>query len=112
MLLIAGDPANGPTDEAAGKAMHDEYMAFTKSILDTGEMVSGDALQGAETATTVRVRNGQRTTTDGPYTETKEVLGGYYVVDCKDLDRALEVAAQIPGARTGSIEVRPIADMA
>src|SRR5262245_21602705 len=111
MLLIAGDPATAPTDEAAGQAMHDEYMTFTKSILDTGEMVGGDPLQGPETATTVRVRNGQRTTTDGPYAETKEVLGGFYIVDCKDLDRALELAAQIPGARTGSIEVRPIAEL-
>jgi hypothetical protein len=107
MLLIT-EPA---TREPAGdldREMSEGYMKFTQSIVESGELVAGDRLQGIDTATTVRVRNGQRTTTDGPFAETKEVLGGYYIVDCKDLDRALDLAAEIPGAATSSVEVRPI----
>ena len=105
-LLIYGDP-NAPGDAD----MHAEYMKFTQEILESGEMVGGDALQAIDTATTVRVDGGKRTTTDGPFAETKEVLGGFYLVDVKDLDRAIELAAKIPGARTGSVEVRPVADV-
>jgi hypothetical protein len=109
MLLIYSDPsAFNPAD---GEKIMGEYMAFTQEILDSGEMVAGDPLQGSETATTVRLRNGKKATTDGPFAETKEVLGGYYVVDVKDLDRAIELAAKIPDARTGGIEVRPILDL-
>ena len=71
-------------------------------------MGGGDALQGVETATTVRVRDGTTETTDGPFAETKETLGGFYILDCKDLDEAIEYAAKIPGAKYGSIEVRPV----
>jgi hypothetical protein len=71
----------------------------------------GDPLEGTETATTVRVRNGNVATTDGPFAETKEVLGGYYILDCKDLDEALGYAAKIPGAKNGAIEVRPIMEL-
>ena len=109
MLLIYTDPAASaeqPPD--AGEAMMGEYQAFTEKIVASGEMVSGDPLQGTETATSVRVRDGRTSTTDGPFAETKEVLGGYYLVDVADLDRATELAAQIPGARTGTVEVRPI----
>ncbi|MDQ6947765.1 MAG: YciI family protein, partial [Actinomycetota bacterium] len=88
-----------------------EYMAFTESIVESGEFVSGDPLQGTDTATCVRLRDGQLSTTDGPFVETKEVLGGYYVVDVKDLDRAIELASQIPDSRTGAIEVRPVMDI-
>ena len=109
MLLIYGDPTEWSDDPAEGEKMMGEYMAFTQGIVDSGELVAGDPLEGADTATTVRVRDGQTATTDGPFAETKEVLGGYYIVDCKDLDRAVEIAAQIPSARTGSIEVRPVA---
>ena len=109
MLLIAGDP-NGVSD-VSDDEMFQEYGKFTQEILDSGEMVSGDPLQGVETATTVRVRDGKRTTTDGPFAETKEVLGGYYIVDVKDLDRAIELAAKIPGARVGAIEVRPVMEL-
>ncbi len=104
VLLIHDDP-NRTED------LTPEYMTFTQSILESGEMVGGDKLEGAETATSVRVRDGRTTTTDGPFVETKEVLGGYYIVDVKDLDRALELAAQIPSARHGGVEVRPIAVM-
>ncbi|MEY2446917.1 MAG: hypothetical protein QOH79_393 [Acidimicrobiaceae bacterium] len=109
MLLIYTDPtAWNPAD---GEKLHGEYMAFTQEILDSGEMVAGDPLEGAETATSVRVREGKRTSTDGPFAETKEVLGGYYVVDVKDLDRAVELVAKIPDSRTGAVEIRPVRDM-
>ena len=111
MLLIYNDPTSWPDDPAAGEKMMQEYGAFTEAILASGEMVAGDPLQGIDTATSVRVRDGKTTTTDGPFAETKEHLGGYYIVDVKDLDRAIELAAQIPGAKTGTLEVRPVADM-
>ena len=111
MLLIYTDPSAWSNDPAAGEKISGEYLAFTQEIIDSGEMVSGDALQGTETATAVRVRGEKTTTTDGPYAETKEHLGGYYVVDVGDLDRALELAARIPDARTGGVEVRPVRDM-
>jgi len=85
-----------------------EYMDFTQSIVKSGNMRAGDALQPTSTATTVRVRDGKTTLTDGPFAETKEQLGGYYLVEAKDLDEASKIAARIPGARTGSVEVRPI----
>ena len=110
MLLIYNDPANWPSDAAAGQQLMKDYMAFSESIEKTGEIVAGDPVQGIETATSVRVRDGKRTMTDGPFAETKEHLGGYYIVDVTDLDRALELAAQIPDARSGVIEVRPLAD--
>jgi hypothetical protein len=110
MLLIYGDPA-AYTDPAAGEKLMAEYGAFTQAIIESGEFVSGDPLQGSETATVVRSRDGQISTTDGPFVETKEYLGGYYVVDVKDLDRAIEVASQIPDVRTGGIEVRPVMDI-
>jgi hypothetical protein len=108
MLLIYSDPSTGPADAAAGEKLMGEYMSFTQEIRDSGEMVAGDPLQGADTATAVRVRLGKVGTTDGPYAETKEHLGGYYIVDVKDLDRAIEIAARIPDARSGTIEVRPV----
>ena len=109
MLLIYTDPtAYNPAD---GEKIMGEYMTFTQQILDSGEMVAGDPLQGVETATSVRVRDGKRSTTDGPFAETKEVLGGYYIVDVKDLDRAIELAAKIPDAKTATIEVRPVRDL-
>ena len=112
LLLINPDPTirGALSDDETGRMMAD-YMTFSQAIVTSGEMVSGDRLHGPEAATTVRVRGGKITNTDGPFAETKEVLGGYYVVDCKDLDRALELAAQIPDARTGSVEVRPVWEM-
>lgn len=110
MMLIYADSTDSADPESRQKLM-DEYVAFTQSIVDSKEFVAGDPLLGPETATVVRLRQGQLTTTDGPFVETKEHLGGYYVVDVTDLDRALEVAAQIPSARTGGIEVRPLLEM-
>src|SRR4029453_6068378 len=97
MLLIYGDPtiAETMTPEEGQKIMSD-YFAFTQSIVESGELVSGGPLEGGEAATTVRVRSGRTATTDGPFAETKEVLGGYYLVDCKDLDRALALAGPNP----------------
>jgi hypothetical protein len=109
MLLIFSDPA-AYSDPAEAQKMMGDYMSFTQAITDSGEFVSGDPLQAPDTATAVRVRSGQVSTTDGPFVETKEFLGGYYVVDVKDLDRAIEVAAQIPDARMGVVEVRPLMD--
>ena len=90
------------------KKMSEEYGAFTQSIIQSGHFKAGDGLQPSTTATTVRVRDGKILTTDGPFAETREQLGGYYLVEAKDLDTALGFAARIPGARDGSIEVRPI----
>ena len=85
-----------------------EYGAFTQSIQESGNMVAGDALQPTSTATTVRVTDGETLMTDGPFAETKEQLGGYYLINAKDADEALAIAARIPSARYGSIEVRPV----
>jgi hypothetical protein len=113
MLLIYSPPdAYAALAPEIGASLNAEYLAYTQQIIDSGEFVAGDPLQGIDTATTVRSRNGQRTLTDGPFAETKEVLGGFYIVDVKDLDRALELAAQLPGIRheLDSIEVRPLLD--
>jgi hypothetical protein len=85
-----------------------EYGVFTQSIIQSGHFKAGDGLQPSTTATTVRVRDGKTLTTDGPFAETREQLGGYYLIDAKDLDTALAIAARIPEARTGSVEVRPV----
>jgi hypothetical protein len=85
-----------------------EYFAFTEDIKNSGQYVDGNALQGVDTATTVRVRKGKTTTTDGPFAETKEQLGGYYMIEARDLNEAIQVAARIPSAKIGSVEVRPI----
>jgi hypothetical protein len=85
-----------------------EYRAFGDSIKKSGQYIGGNALQPTKTATSVRVRNGKISTSDGPYVETKEQLGGYYLIDAKDMKAAVQVAARIPGAKHGTIEVRPI----
>lgn len=90
------------------KQMMADYGAFTQSIVQSGHFKAGDGLQPTTTATTVRVREGKTLTTDGPFAETREQLGGYYLIDAKDLDTALGIASRIPGAKTGSIEVRPV----
>ena len=109
LCLIYGDEQSfeGASDEDRNAVMAD-YMAFTESIQKSGNMVGGNALQPTATATTVRVRDGETLVTDGPFAETKEQLGGYYLVEAKDADEAIAIAARIPGARHGSIEVRPV----
>ena len=88
--------------------MSDEYRSYTQSIIQSGHFKAGDALQPSSTATTIRVREGKTLPTDGPFAETREQLGGYYLVEAKTLDEAIGLAARIPGARAGAIEVRPI----
>jgi hypothetical protein len=111
LLIYASEQDWAAQSEEESQAVNQEYMAFTKDIIDRGLMKGGEALQPTATATTVRVRNGETLTTDGPFAETKDQLGGFYLVDCKDLDEAIEVAAGIPDARRGSIEVRPIMEI-
>ncbi|HEY2817819.1 MAG TPA: YciI family protein [Casimicrobiaceae bacterium] len=89
-----------------------ECRAYGDGLRQSGRWVGGEALQPVHTATTVRVRNGKVTMTDGPFAETKEQLAGFYMVDAKDLDEAIEIAAKIPPARVGSIEVRPVRALA
>jgi hypothetical protein len=107
MLLIYHNEANrmSPQEESQ---MLQEYVGFTQDIVKSGKFKAGDRLEPTANATTVRVRNGKTATVDGPFAETKEQLGGYYLVDAKDLDEAIAIAARIPGAKHGSIEVRPV----
>ena len=109
-LLLIYDPekAWNTMPEAERNQMFGEYMTFTNDIKASGHYRAGDALQPTHTATTVRVRDGKISTTDGPFAETREQLGGYYLVEAKDLDEATKIAARIPSARIGSIEVRPV----
>lgn len=88
-----------------------ECMAYAQSLADSGHLLGGEALEPVHTATTVRVRNGKVAVTDGPFAETKEQLAGFYFIDARDLDEALQIAARIPPARVGSIEVRPVREL-
>lgn len=109
MLLIYSAEGTGPEPGTPefGPFMKG-YGDFTQAVQEAGKFVSGDALQSVSTATTVSVRDGKTETMDGPFAETKEQLGGYYLLDCDDLDEALKYAAMIPSAVHGRIEVRPI----
>ncbi|MGH2815505.1 MAG: YciI family protein [Actinomycetota bacterium] len=111
LLIYASEQDWASQTEEESQAVNQEYMAFTKDIVDRGLMKGGEALQPTSTATSVRLRNGDTLTTDGPFAETKDQLGGFYLVDCKDLDEAVEVAAGIPDARRGTIEVRPVMEV-
>jgi hypothetical protein len=97
--------------EAQRQSIYAEYGQFTEAIKASGHWVSGFELQPTTTATSVRVRDGKRLVTDGPFAETREQLGGYYLVEAKDLDEAIGIAARIPSAKDGTIEVRPVAEM-
>src|SRR3954454_17876484 len=109
LLLIYGEEADGlPPDPDAARAMSDAYSVFTERIAKSGVLRGGDALEAVATVTTVRVRGGEVVVTDGPFAETKEQLGGYYLIECADLDAAIKIAADVPGAKYGSIEIRPI----
>jgi hypothetical protein len=109
MLLIYDSEAAMKTSTAGDReSMMKAYREFTQSIVKSGHMKAGDALQPTSAATTVRIRNGKTLTTDGPFAETKEQLGGYYLVEAPNLDEAIKIAARIPSAHTGSIEVRPV----
>jgi hypothetical protein len=97
-----------PTDAEPDPAMHPVWMDYTRQLQESGALVAGDALQGLDTARTVRVRDGETLVTDGPFAETREMLAGYYLVDVPDLDAALGWAARIPSVGFGSVEVRPV----
>jgi hypothetical protein len=108
LLIYSNEAETKALGEAGLKKMSDEYMEFTKSIVQAGQFKAGDRLKPTSTASTVRVRNGKAAITDGPFAETREQLGGYYLIEAKNLDEATAIAARIPGAKIGSIEVRPI----
>lgn len=112
MLLIYGDEAkmrSAPPD--AMTKMSAAYSAYTKAIKEAGIWLGGDALQQTRTATSVRVGNGKTNVIDGPYADTKEQLGGFYMIEAPDIDAAIGWAARCPGASTGTVEVRPVWEM-
>jgi len=109
LCLIYDDETMWPSmPREQADAIMGEYYNFTNDIQKSGHYLGGNALQPTQTATTVRVRNGKLSSTDGPFAETKEQLGGYYLIEAKDLNEAIQVAGRIPSARFGSIEIRPI----
>ena len=112
MLLIHDDEQVwAKLTEAERHQLYGEYGQFGQQIKDTGHYLAGAQLQPTTTATSVRVRDGKRLVTDGPFAETREQLGGYYLVNAKDLDEAIGIAARIPSAKAGTIEVRPVVEM-
>jgi hypothetical protein len=110
LCLICAEKVMEQMAEDDAAQHYEEYRQFTDSIRKSGHLVSVNRLQPPAEATTVRVRQGNVSTTDGPYAETKEQLGGYYVIEARDLNEAIRVASRIPGASRGCVEVRPIAD--
>src|SRR5215470_9002548 len=106
-MLLIYDPENAWNTMPEGE-MFQDYRTFTEDIKKSKHFVAGEALQPTRTATSVRVRNGKLQTTDGPFAETREQLGGYYLIEAKDLDEATKIAARIPSAKLGTIEVRPV----
>lgn len=110
-LLIYGDESQQASVSPEQQALvMKEYMEFTQEITDSGAHLGGEALDATSTATTVRVRDGETMTTDGPFAETHEALGGFYMVEAADLDEAIAIAAKLPGSKYGSVEVRPVWD--
>ena len=107
-LIYDEEKKLGTMSKSESDTFMGEYGAFTEGIRKSGHYVGGEALQPVQTATTVRVRNGKVSTTDGPFAETKEQLGGFYLINARDLNEAIQVASKIPSARLGSVEVRPI----
>jgi hypothetical protein len=109
LCLICAERMMEQMSDADARAHFDEYARFTADIRRSGHFVDCNRLLPPATATTVRVRNDKVSTTDGPFAETKEQLGGYYMLEARDLNEAIQIAARIPGARTGCVEVRPVA---
>ncbi|MGH8549642.1 MAG: YciI family protein [Methylococcales bacterium] len=110
LCLICAETVMEQMPEADAEKHYEEYSEFTKDIRKTGHFVDCNRLLAPQTAITVRVRKGKVTTSDGPYVETKEQLGGYYVIEARDLNEAIQVASRIPGAGIGCVELRPIAE--
>jgi hypothetical protein len=110
MLLIYSEPDSHPSGEQERHGLYAEYAALNEDLRNRGKHVGADQLQPVSTARTVRVRDGKALVTDGPFAETKEELGGYYLIEAGNLEEALEIAARVPSARYGSIEVRPVVE--
>ena len=110
LCLICAEKVMEQMPQAEAERHYEEYAEFTESIRRSGHYVSSNRLTPSDTAVTVRVRNGRVSTTDGPFAETKEQFGGYYIIEARDFDEAVQIAARIPGARRGCVEVRPVAD--
>jgi hypothetical protein len=111
LLICTSEKEDNALTEAEAGAQMAAYAVYGEEMGQRGVLQGGERLRPTTDATTVRVRDGEVLTSDGPFAETKEQMGGFYLVDCKDLDEAIEVAAKIPGARRGAIEVRPIWEM-
>jgi hypothetical protein len=109
-LIYDAEAAMAKVPKSESDAMMSEYMKFTDDIMKSGHYVAGEALQPIATATTLRIRGGKLSTTDGPFAETKEQLGGFYLIEARDLNDAMQVAGRIPSARYGCVEVRPVVD--
>jgi hypothetical protein len=107
MLLIYGDPADAPPADQQ-EAVYAEWLNYTNALVASGAMINGAPLEGTEAAKTVRVRGGDTQLTDGPFAETKEILGGYYLIDVPTIEEAVALAAKMPNIESGSVEVRPV----
>ncbi|HTY40403.1 MAG TPA: YciI family protein [Thermoanaerobaculia bacterium] len=112
LLIYDAESQWAGLNESQKGQMFQEYMTFTESIKKSGHWLAGQQLQPIASATTVRIRNGRMTTTDGPFAETREQLGGFYMIEASNLDEATAIAARVPSAKIGSIEVRPIVERA
>lgn len=112
MLLIYTNPADEPEyGTASSMQVMAGYQKATQTYIADGVMRAGDALEKPHTATSIKVRNGKTEIMDGPFAETKEMLGGYYILECNDIDAAIRYAAMIPGASSGTVEIRPVVDL-
>src|SRR5215475_14042952 len=112
LMIYQDEAARAAETETQRAQLTGEYMQFMKEIQTSGHLKGGEPLRPSTTATCVRVQDGKRMVTDGPYAETREQLGGYFLVEAKDLDEAIGIAERIPGARVGTVEIRPVIDVA
>ena len=109
-LIYDDEKKLGGMSKTEADAFMAEYFQFTEDVKQSGRYVAGEALQPIQSATSLRIRSGKLSTTDGPFAETREQLGGFYLIDARDLNEAIQIASRIPSARTGTIEVRPVVD--
>ena len=111
LLIYRNEAEQAKMDASELQKLTADYRAFTQSIIQSGNFKAGDALQMTSTATTVRVRDGKMLTTDGPFAETREQIGGYFLIEAKDVEEAIDIAGRIPGARIGTVEVRAVREV-